>query len=225
MGQKKCIVLTCSLNGSFSFQTLYPILAGNILLTDPLSQSSWIFDIIHSSKSCFTYRTRSECMSILSDLPSKDNKEYSQLMKDAEETSKRISSILLSKQEVLDAYRNIEDNLDALNNLTTTQSRELTNLLKAIKTSLGNQALNKIIELFEYLQEMHRTYWNLIIISSAEERLAIEDNLIDQYISHLPRILPRAILMTEGEYKQYKPKKERRFECFAVKLDLLLKNI
>ena len=219
------IVLTCSLNGSFSFQTLYPILAGNILVTDPISKSSWIHDFIHSSNSCFTYKTRKGCKSLLKELPSYANQAKPKIRNEITKASEYFASKLLNKFQLMRAYRNIEENLDSLKNLSSDESRHLTVILRELKGSRGNSALEKAIEVFEHLQEIHRKYWNLIMISEAKKRIHIDKNPIDDYILQLTEILPRAILLTRDELLEYKLNKPKKFDVYIIDLDLLFKNI
>ena len=220
----RSIVLTCSLNGSFSFQTLFPILAGNFLLTDPISKSSWIHGLIHDSSSCFTYRSMDELRYLAKYTYDILNRDSTKAEKVTTKSAIDFSSKLMSQSELLNAYRCVEANLGNLQNLSNEHSEHLKTTLNKIKVLEGEETLCRLINIFENLQELHRRYWSIVIISNAKERSETKENLTDDFILQIPNVLPRSKILSKREFDRQKIEKSKRFETYSFEIDTLLKK-
>ena len=99
------------------------------------------------------------------------------------------SSKLMSQSELLNAYRCVEANLGNLQNLSNEHSEHLKTTLNKIKVLEGEETLYRLINIFENLQELHRRYWSIVIISNAKERSETKENLTDDFILQIPNVL------------------------------------
>ena len=179
-------LFTCSLNGSFSFQTLYPLLYGNTLMTDPICTANWMGSLLPSIPSCFIYRNMSECVSTASFLGNMTPSHAASIqLPDATV----IQSCLADFVTVRNVFRNDIINPDILPNNSTPEQHELQRLLLVLKSESGLGEVLRFIVVYERLQELHRSAWDLPI--SPIQVYSRKAEIYHFLFNILPAFLPR----------------------------------
>jgi hypothetical protein len=180
-------IFSCSLNGSFSFQTLYPLLYGNMLMTDPICSANWIGSILPSVSSCMIYKNMSECLSLAASLA--NTSVAYQAVPGQISINKRIQSCLADHVGLRKAFQIGGLFPDALPNTYTSDQHALQALLIVLKGEFGVEEVEKFIVIYERLQELHRLTWDVSIAPIPINCRKAE--IYHSLLSIIPALLPR----------------------------------
>jgi hypothetical protein len=164
----KCkAVLTCSLNGSYSLQTLAPLANGSLLITDRISTSNHIGKELVSGSNCLIYDSPETLAKIIHTLENNTNESNSDAIR---LKGKELYSSLLKKQVNIGLHRN--------------SPKEHTN--RTAITSTNFLTSSKITELTEIVQELQRISLRLVILLRADK---FEDHSrLTSALNILPRL-------------------------------------
>ena len=181
-------VLTCSLNGSFSFQTLLPLAYGNILITDPICSSNWLGKLLPVLPSCYIYHDSQSCLDIINQLYLKNK-----ISKNTTHANKFVHDILGSclnnRAMMKKALAGGSLQLGELNDTRTDGEDILYQLLSSLKSEFGLEEVEKLIRVYESIQEYHRLIWSLKIASI--NVICRKTEFYDVFMRLLHTMLPR----------------------------------
>ena len=186
-------VFTCSLNGSFSFQTLMPLLSGNRLLTDPIAKANWLGLRLEQLDSCYIYKSTDECLEIARHVACDSKDCYSRPLTQDQGC---IAALMNSSQQLHSAFSSSDIAAEQLVDLTTPGQRKLRRVLEVVKKEGGYRGLMDLIHLFETTQELHRAEWSISAsVTKPYDRMSELRNI---FIEILPSLLPRLSLSRLG---------------------------
>jgi hypothetical protein len=183
-------VFTCSLNGSFSFQTLYPLLTGNVLITDPIAPSNWLGQLLPYLENCYIYTDQSTCLDISSALEiSASSLDSSPPYRSHFSGSSILFELLNTEYNMSLAFAGKELALEHIRDLSTLPQRQLSLLLSKAKMELGLSEVLRMVRLYESIQEFHQFNWAPAIANI--EIKSIKDDIYNSFLHLLPSVLPR----------------------------------
>jgi len=183
------LVFTCSLNGSFSFQTLIPLICGNVVLTDTIATSNWLGSIICELPNCLIYNDLNDLCHLLSGYEFSDANKCN-LLHDKSYIHLLYSSIN-TKSNIKLAFGSRDVNFDRLACTRTAGERSLESLLIRAKAEFGQSFHMGLVERFEHLQEQHRKSSTLTIMSRSIDNKS--DEITDLFLKELCGVLPRLV--------------------------------
>ena len=176
---RRQIVLTCSLNGTFSFQQFLPMLYECIVFTDPLSKSNWLGESLQDGKNVFIFHSTNEVID--KHLLIKKN----EVNLDSISNSAQLAAAKGLRREDMFDKGNI---IEVLGNRKQFTQGEY-DLFNNIATYISINGLEKyiaIVRIFEDIQEHHRVNWKITAIT--HETDSDETKLLLSMLQILPRI-------------------------------------
>jgi len=187
LSQGNKYVFTCSLNGSFSFQTLMPLLYGNVVITDPICSANWIGGILPYLPECYVYHNVRECLDILHGI---ENERYSSASLHSRNISTSLIKPLISDEKSLQAaFSAAGFDPHSLPDVSTDNQKRLEELLAIVLRDFGLSEVYTMIRLYETLQESHRVNWETGIfpVTKTSEKSLVYDT----FLRLIPTMLPR----------------------------------
>lgn len=176
---KRQTVLTCSLNGTFSFQQFLPMLYKCIVFTDPLSKSNWLGASLQDGENIFIFNSTSDVI-----------KKHLLIIKE------EVNIDAISKSAQLSAAKGLRDESvfntgNAIEELGNRKqfTRGECNLFTSITAYILLHGLEKYIEVvqaYEHIQELHRINWSITLLTQKQN--SDELKLLLSMIEILPRI-------------------------------------
>ncbi len=189
-------IITCSLNGTFSFQTFLPLLYGCCLYSDKLSEANWVGSKMVNGLNCIIYTSSDDLI-----------KNYIKLASNSEEAN---SISMNAKQLLLDILPN-ESDVTRNNFIGSLANRKQTtiqedNLQASIIDFLevySIDQLSRLIEIFELIQEVHRKEWYVETAITIKEidnqaRKRLQEKCLNLLLAMLA-ILPRLKVITDSK--------------------------
>jgi len=212
--------LTCSLNGTFSFQTFLPMLGGACLYTDRISKANWVGSIMVDGANCVIYSTAEQLL-----------ERYLYLMQTPSEAYSISHNARISLQPFLrDTYTlqklwTAGPPRDRV--LSTSEELSLRSLLSSHLQTYGHDDLVRCVEIFESVQEAHRCFSKVtvkIFTSNQYGRDAFDrQNSILEIIETSCRLLPRCktIRMQAYDLSSSLPPRPLQLDITANEADII----
>ncbi len=184
--------LTCSLNGTFSFQTFLPMLGGACIYTDPISDSNWVGAVLRSGENCIVYESaRHLADSFLFIHNTSDN--------GLSIGRKAKHSILLNLFTAREVQENWMKGIPEGRILTTSKEKDLEKQIVKHMESYGKANVTELVKIFEDIQELHRLHWLLDVRLSAsftDRRMKCYALMCQRTLQLMLGILPRCTIAT-----------------------------
>ena len=179
--------LTCSLNGTFSFQTFLPMLGGACLYTDPISKANWVGSQLISEVNCLVYYSSAGLVD--SFLRYRGHSPELRLISDSAKSSisQYLKPLCLLRCEWLNGVP--EERC-----LTSGDESLLESRIKSHLTKYGYEETVELIKIFEDVQELHRQQWSIsvfIYIHSVLSKQALKMVSSQRVLASMLAILPR----------------------------------
>ena len=143
--------VTCSLNGTFSFQTFMPMLGGAYVYTDPISKANWIGSVLASEVNCIIYNSSSE----IAEHYLHRNK-FSSADSIGLNAHNTVANFLVPLPNLQQRWYH---EVPSERILYTQNEVELRELLLHHKTEHNLDDLISLVNIFEAVQELHRLHW------------------------------------------------------------------
>lgn len=188
--------VTCSLNGTFSFQTFLPMLGGACIYTDPISDSNWVGTELKGGYNCIVYNSSSDIIEQF--LKNKKSLEKTKLIgtRAHNSISKYLKPIKIMQQDWIKGIP--EERI-----LTTNKEAILERTIKSHIKDYGVEDVIRLVKIFEICQEIHRLEW----APKAELKIFLSHGQINNYIiscqhtlTSMLNILPRYIIKNSLVY-------------------------
>jgi hypothetical protein len=179
--------LTCSLNGTFSFQTFLPMLGGAVIYTDPISKANWVGSVLKDGTNCEIYTSVEDIRSKLLNIDGRE----SEMTRIGTTARNDICSFLKTEDEIISMWRH---GLPSQRTLITERELRLHRWLIECILKNGKPLVVSLIKLFEDVQELHRIHWLLeakISCNVCEETRAKNSIAIARCICGMISLLPR----------------------------------
>lgn len=180
-------VFTCSLNGSFSFQTLMPLLFGNTIITDPICSANWLGNILPHLPECYIFKDLGECLNIIKHI--EKDLHNAKAMKFQGFAAEFLRLILADDKSLERAFTPEGFDQDALPDVSTDCQKQLEKLLTIARRDLGLAEVHMMIRHYEAIQELHRMNWQLGI--APVTRNCKKSIIYDAFLRLMPTMLPR----------------------------------
>jgi len=177
--------LTCSLNGTFSFQTWIPMLYGSCIYSDHLTPSNWFGSKLISHNNSFLYSSIDELVSAY-ELCINSRSLFTSISKSAHSL---VVDTLFSSNYTRKYW--LDSNFHA-RTYTTHHEQSLSYLLTRYLNYYGSDSFLHLIYAFESIQEHHRRIWKPkahVYIALAD----IERFPLSELVRNLFLLLPRFI--------------------------------
>lgn len=169
------IVFTCSLNGSYSLQTLAALANGSLLITDQLSAASLVGKKLQSESNCFVYTSVEDSKRLLRLIASFDSQLIHQISLNGVRLFRYLNAVSQRSAELIRGF--------------------LVKPLNSLQPKTGFVLADDIVQLFELIQEIHRTSHYVEIICICDDPLF---GLIRYFGSILPRLIVSRTLATNS---------------------------
>lgn len=187
LAQGSQLVFTCSLNGSFSFQTLMPLLYGNIVITDPISSANWLGSILPYLPECYIFHDLNECCNIVQRI---EKEAFNTKCRQCDGFAAELLRLILADEKSLQkAFTTEGFDPEALPDVSTDGEKRLRKLLAIAQRDLGLAEVYMMIRLYEAIQELHRVHWQPGI--APVKRRCKKSIIYDAFLRLMPTMLPR----------------------------------
>ncbi|MCP9809122.1 hypothetical protein KBY58_06715 [Cyanobium sp. HWJ4-Hawea] len=180
-------VFTCSLNGSFSFQTLMPLLHRNAIITDPICSANWLGKLLPYLPDCHVFHDLEECLNIVQYIETEDSDGCTSKI---EALTSELLKPFLSNQKILrNAFCPGKFYPEVLPDASTDSEKWLLSILTTARRKFGLVEVERMIKLYEIIQEQHRIHWRIGITSITE--MSKKSLIYDAFLMQMPTMLPR----------------------------------
>ena len=189
--------LTCSLNGTFSFQTFLPMLGGAIVYTDPISNANWVGAVLENGVNSIVYGNIGDVDRLFGLYSQRED-----ISRSIGRNARSIISEILPTVDIVS--REWYSGVPGHRRLTTSYEHRLHMLIEKLRMSDGFGAVEESVKVFERIQELHRRQWDVRVafIKSSErgvdrETAALKRDVVEAMIGILPRCNSRHISSSE----------------------------
>jgi len=188
-------VLTCSLNGTFSFQTFLPMAYGNCLLTDPISEANWIGESLKHKVNCLIYNDDTHLIDLIKEIRI-DKEKMEKLGIAAKDL---VNSKLQDAERIRVNWKLREKGWDHRTRTTLLEEKLLTTSNICIDAN-GNFWYGEAIKIFEQIQELHRIFWKIGVrfvksFPIGSDPSCINESYIEKLFIDILQILPRCEML------------------------------
>jgi len=178
--------LSCSLNGTFSFQTWLPMLYGCRLFTDPITRTNWVGETLVDRENCIIYNSIEDIVESFFMLLEQSKVSNEIACNASWSIDQRVRSIAETK----DIWRNEKISESRL--YTTISEQRMNRRFKDHILKYGENHFYRCVHLFEKIQERHRLcWWGEITIMESTTYQSFESDYVYETISSMLELLPR----------------------------------